>query len=260
MKRPGLLLATVVVATLVTAAPASAVQFGSPDGNAHPQVGLVLFYDSAGTPLGRCSGALLSATVLLTAGHCTSGAASAQVWFSPGPITTASGYPYTGGDSFGTPYTHPRFNDLALPARYDLGVVLLDTPQPGPYASLAPVGTLGQLATTAARKNARFDLVGYGLQDALPPTITAERTRYAGQARLVDTQSALTDGYNVQLTSSPGTGGSVCYGDSGGPDFLAGTLQIVAVNSFLIDRQCTGAALSYRTDTADSVAFISRFL
>jgi hypothetical protein len=261
VKRPSLLLAT-LVAVLATAAPASAIQFASPDGNAHPQVGLVLFYDASGNPLSRCSGTLLSPTVFLTAGHCTDGTASAQVWFSPGPITTASGYPFGGGASLGIPYTDPLFNTLpALTMNHDLGVVVLSTPQPGPYASLAPVGTLDLLSTRSARKAARFDLVGYGLQDALPPSILAERTRYAGQAKLVNEQSALTGTYAVQLTSAAGTGGSFCFGDSGGPDFLAGTLQVVAVNSFLLDKQhCLGGAFSARTDTVSSRAFIGSFL
>ena len=216
----------------------------------------MLFYDAAGRPL-SLTGTLLSPTVLLTAGHYTFGMASAQVWFSPGPITVESGYPFTGGDSFGTPYTHPLFEDFgSSPAGYDLGVVVLSTPQPGPYASLAPVGLLDSLP----RNNLTFDLVGYGLQNALPPTITAERTRYAGHAKPVNLNNTETAGYRAQLTAAPGTGGSICYGDSGGPDFLAGTLQIAAVNSFVQSDFCMGAAFSYRVDTADSRAFISSFL
>jgi hypothetical protein len=253
VKRPTLLLLATFVAVLATAVPASAIQFGTPDGDAHPQVGLVLFYDAAGHPRSRCSGALVSPTVFLTAGHCTFGTASAQVWLTPGPITVESGYPFTGGASFGRPYTHPLFDNFAAsPANYDLGVVVLDTPQPGPYASLAGVGTLTKKDT--------LDLVGYGLQDALPPTITAERTRYAGQARVTNLVNTQTAGFNVQLSASPGTGGAVCYGDSGGPDFLAGTLQIAAVNSFVQSKFCMGAAFSYRVDTADSRAFVDSFL
>jgi V8-like Glu-specific endopeptidase len=256
VKRPTLLLLATLVA-LGIAAPASAIQFGHPDGNAHPQVGLVLFYDAHGNPLSRCSGVLVSPTVFLTAGHCTFGTASAQVWLNSGPITVASGYPFTGGASFGRPYTHPLFDNFAAsPANYDLGVVVLDTPQPGPYATLAPAGTLDALK----KNDVGFDVVGYGLQDALPPSIMADRTRYAGQTKLTNLNNTKTAGYNLQMSAAPGTGGSVCYGDSGGPEFLAGTLQIVGVNSFVQSKFCMGAAFGYRTDTADSLAFINSFL
>ena len=88
----------------------------------------------------------------------------------------------------------------------------------------------------------------------------ADIQRYFGTASLVNTHNQLTDGYSVQLTAAPGTGGSLCFGDSGGPVFLAGTTSIVAVNSFVLNLQCMGSGFSYRTDTADSLAFVDQFL
>ena len=104
--------------------PAAAITYGEPDGNAHPYVGLVVFYDSSGTPTHRCIGTLLSSTVFLTAGHCTEGTASAQVRFKE-TVTSADGYPYSGGVT-GSTYTHSHFNFNALPATYDVGVVVVD--------------------------------------------------------------------------------------------------------------------------------------
>jgi len=49
--------------------PANASTGGPPDGELHPSVGLLLFYDADGRF--RCSGTLVSPTVLLTAAHCT---------------------------------------------------------------------------------------------------------------------------------------------------------------------------------------------
>jgi Trypsin len=242
-----------LVAALVMAVPASAVQFGAPDGNNHPQVGMALFFYESGAAPQRCTGTLLSATVFLTAGHCTSGSFHARVWFSPGPITDPASF-----SSTGTPHTHSGFNNFAtFPASFDLGVVVLDTPQPGPYASLAAEGHLDGVKNGA---RTMFDLVGYGIQDALPPVFSIERTRYAGQAQLVNTKGALSAGYNILLSAAPGTGGALCHGDSGGPVFLAGTTTIVAVNSLVHSTHCMGNALSYRTDTADSLDFIEPFL
>ncbi|MCH7669516.1 MAG: trypsin-like serine protease [Acidobacteria bacterium] len=55
---------------IVMIAPASAITDGELAGDDHPEVVLVLMeVDSA--PAFRCSGTLLSPTIVLTAGHCT---------------------------------------------------------------------------------------------------------------------------------------------------------------------------------------------
>ncbi|HUF01535.1 MAG TPA: trypsin-like serine protease [Gaiellaceae bacterium] len=258
MRKPIALLVA-LAAMLVAAIPASAVMFGQPDGENHPEVGIMVAKIN-GVPRWRCSGSIISETVFLTAGHCVSGATEVEIWFDSGPVGAAQGYPFVGEYS-GTPVAHPQYDDFAaFPATFDIGVVLLDSPHPGPYATLASEGTLDALSRGTARKNARFDLVGYGLQDALPPTIMAERTRYAGQASLINLESDLNAGYSVQLTAAPGTGGALCFGDSGGPVYLAGTTTIVAVNSFVLNFQCMGSGFSYRTDTADSLAFVGQYL
>ena len=67
---------------LVAVSPAGALIGGEPDGDEHPYVGMVGFYDEAGTSTYGCSGTLLSPTVFLTAGHCTFGMARG----SPAPV------------------------------------------------------------------------------------------------------------------------------------------------------------------------------
>lgn len=62
MRRNASVLSAVLTALLLMS-PAGAVTDGVPDGDAHPYVGLVVFYDEAGTPTHRCSGTLLSPTV-----------------------------------------------------------------------------------------------------------------------------------------------------------------------------------------------------
>ena len=57
---------------MIVASPAKAITNGEPDNGRHPYVGLAVF-DTASGPSHRCSASLLSATVVLTAGHCTDG-------------------------------------------------------------------------------------------------------------------------------------------------------------------------------------------
>lgn len=86
--------ATLIAAALLLAVviPAAAVTFGEPDGEGHPHVGLMVF-DVDGSPAWRCTGTLLSPTVMLTAGHCTFGTSGGRVWFES---DVESGIPATG--------------------------------------------------------------------------------------------------------------------------------------------------------------------
>ncbi|MBI2689456.1 MAG: trypsin-like serine protease [Acidobacteria bacterium] len=249
--------------TALLVLPLFAVTFGEPDGTDHPYVGLVVLSDSAGTPLWRCSGTLISATVFLTAAHCTEPpAAKARVYFDPLVVTQPGGYPLAGGVT-GTPHPHPGWTGaLTLPNTHDVGVVILDqtvTTAKG-YASLATEGALDGLATRRGQQDISFTVVGYGLQGVKPELLQAKERR-KGTTKLVDLRSALTDGYNIHLSNNPGhwTGGT-CFGDSGGPIFLGTSSTIVGVNSFVLNENCKGAGFAFRTDIAESLDFINSYL
>jgi len=71
--------------SVALAGPASAITGNYVQDFEHPFVGLVVFYDSSGAFVYRCSGALLTSKVFLTAGHCAGGgAATARVYFQQG--------------------------------------------------------------------------------------------------------------------------------------------------------------------------------
>lgn len=253
-----------VVAVLVTslfATPAFAVKFGTPDGNEHPYVGLMVAYDDAGNPLWRCSGALLSPTVFLTAAHCVEEpAARVQIWFDE--VVTAPPYPVSGG-YFGDPFPHPDYTGvLTVPNTHDIGIVVLDSPVVGitEFAVLPDAGVLDALATQRGRQDVTFTVVGYGLQ-SVRPRLSSLRQRMVGTTHLVNLNSALTDGFNIHLSSNPGNwSGGTCFGDSGGPVLLGDTNIVIGVNSFVLNENCAGAGFAYRVDTLDSLAFINGFL
>ena len=114
----------VAALTAVLVTPATAIRFGTNDGNDHPYVGLMVAQDQAGKPLWRCTGTLLSSTVFLTAGHCVEApAAHIEIWFSAGPEPLGAGYPAAGanpcagitgypctGDVGGAPHSHPQWD------------------------------------------------------------------------------------------------------------------------------------------------------
>ena len=113
-KRNFLIVVTIVLGiALASVGTAYAITNGQPDGNEHPYVGLVVFDvyvpGVGNVPAWRCSCALLSPTVLLTAGHCTDGAVAARVWFDE-DVEGNHEYPHSGDTSFdGTPHTNPNF-------------------------------------------------------------------------------------------------------------------------------------------------------
>jgi len=284
-----LLVASLVVLLIVlgVVGTAFAITNGQPDGDNHPYVGLVLFYNADGVPLWRCSSSLITPTLLVTAGHCTDGAVRAQVWFDKGPVprdpayTSGSCYeggPYTdypcAGGTWGTPYTHPGYqvgnpygggNGLPAFSYRDNGVVVLESPVTlSRYAELPTAGLVDKLA----KKNKPVDVVGYGVQyqdmmyPGQPPQArwTGPRERMYAPTNLVSGKFVHSADY-ARLALNPGGGsGGTCFGDSGGPDLQGGKDVILAVNSYVTNANCSGVGYSARVDVPEVLSWINTFL
>ena len=257
----------VVAGLLATVMPAFAVRFGQPDGDAHPLVGLLVF-DVNGSPAWRCSGTLLSPTVMLTAGHCTAGTSGGRVWFESDVESGIpnNGYPSGGGTSieFASIHTHPDFVDNAF-YLHDAGIVILSQPVNVPtYGTLAKVGLLDELSTKRGLQDQSFTVVGYGLQ-SVKPTLQSDRVRYQGTVKLISVNgtAGIPAGTSASFTDNPGKGngkGGTCFGDSGGPIFYSNSTTIAAVTSYGLNENCGGTGGGYRVDTADDQAWINSFL
>ncbi len=143
------LFAVVAVAVLACAGAASAITYGQPDGDRHPNVGaLVGEFDGGRYPY--CSGTLVSPTVFLTAAHCDISEERVSVTFDS---------EYSAGSTLyaGTFYGHPRYpGPTSNP--YDIAVVVFDEPVAGIEPAELP--TLNQFRRLP--KNQKFTSVGYG--------------------------------------------------------------------------------------------------
>ena len=134
--RKKMLLAVFSVIVMLTFAvfPARAVTDGELDGNAHPYVVLLLM-EVDGQPAFRCSGTLLSATVLLTAGHCAGapGEFSGMRVFTESDVEAGIGitnnYPFAGPNSVEAVSwaAHPLYPTAPFFV-HDVGVVILQAP------------------------------------------------------------------------------------------------------------------------------------
>jgi Trypsin len=268
MTRKALLVMLALVmgaAGLVTTA-ALAITGGEVD-TVHKNVGLVRFTTADGRF--RCSGTLISQTVVLTAGHCTEGPAT-NVYVSfddalqPDPlqpgITPAEKAAREAHYITGTAHPDPGWTGkLSLSKQHDQGVVVLSAPANSKWpgitpAPLAPIGYLD--SNQGALKNETFTLSGYGVDigDKKAQIVIRERRMTTSYLKNVQSEVVV---FQINDKDSKAGGGS-CFGDSGGPVFLNGFVLGDAsyVNSF----SCNATGSYQRADTTYSRAFLNGFL
>lgn len=260
--------AVAAVVFLTTATPAAAITGGEPDGEGHPNVGLILFYEPDGRF--RCSATLISPTVLITAAHCTAGTVGKTlVTFdsviaenppSPFPVAANKAAGYTSaeitaaGYLAGTAIGHPQYSNFTdLNNWNDVGVVVLDEPVAGiTPANLTPARYLDEYQQPVLNQT-EFGLVGYGTEVRKPESgpQKPQPMSYPLIRRVTSAPGQKLTEQILQLNGVPEDtrgGGGTCFGDSGGPVFLNGYL--VAVTSYGYTENCRYLGGYQRVDIA----------
>jgi len=252
MKKYAILLILLAIFGMVGVA--QAIINGQPDGNGHPYVGIV-----QGTRNGQtefCSVVAISQKVVLTSAHC---------FDQPGVLLTFESDATAASRKVvsGTYNPDPQFcGDCSGPDfnSHDIAVIILDKGvKLSRYGSLPDEGLVDTLASKTG-----VSIVGYGVQNfntgGGQPSPSTNFSRYFAPVELIKTNEANSDEF-IKVSANPSNDkGSVCFGDSGGPDLLGNTDTILALNSYGSDTLCNSVNYSYRVDTAEALNFIHQFL
>ena len=257
MKKLFVPLVLALSASVLGAAPAGAITYGTPTGSSYSYVGgLVTTSQRTGERYVYCTGTLISPTVFLTAAHCdnsdVTGTNVACVTFDAqlteksklvcGTFTPSPSYTYKQNDP----------NDIA--------VIVFDKPVRGiePATVVREVGYLDRLfAAGQLKPTTRFLNVGYGSIEWTPAPGGHTTTYFDTRMSSYSTFNALGPGYlRLSQNAAKGSAGT-CYGDSGGPQFLDGVLVSITVTG---DVFCKSTNVVQRLDTAEAQAFLSQYL
>lgn len=241
-----------------------AITYGVLDGEAHPATVLLLM-EANGEPAWRCTGTLLNATTVLTAGHCTEepGAVSGIRAFTEADVDGGdNNYPYAGPNAVEAVAwaSHPQYDTNAFFV-HDVGVVKLAAPgvqlPANAYGKLPALNALDALKPSVKTK---FTAVGYGMQRINAAMETGVRIRMRAEPHLVQINApGFTGNFSLLLSNNASSGGT-CFGDSGGPNFLGKGLVVAGVTSFGLNGSCGGTGGVFRMDRQDVLSFVNGWL
>jgi len=270
MKRSLVLLLAVAALIIAMITPVGAITNGELDGEGHPGVVLLLM-DVGDEPAFRCSATMLSPTVVLTAGHCTSNYpdepfTGMRVFTESDVDNGDNTYPDAGGPNSVEAVSwaaHPNYETAPF-FMNDVGVVILEEPgvilDIGYYGTLPDVDQLDELKTKRGRHKTFFTAVGYGLQRINPVFVEADRVRMVAYPKLIQINTpGFTGDFSLLLSNNHSTGGT-CFGDSGGPNFLGDSMVVAGVTSFGLNGNCAGTGGVFRMDRQNVLDFVNLYL
>lgn len=241
---------------------ASRITNGELDGAGHPAVVLIVM-DVDKRPAYRCSGTVISARVVLTAGHCTGepGEFTGMRVFTESDVQNGvNHYPGPGPNTIEATawHTHPQFTEAAF-FLHDVGVIELSADAPVSATAYGQLPGVNSLDALKPSSHTLFTAVGYGLQRINPAQVVAEKIRMVAEPHLLQINTGFTGIGSLLLSNNASTGGT-CFGDSGGPNFVGSSNVIGGVTSFGINGTCGGTGGVFRLDRADVLSFVSQYL
>jgi Trypsin len=233
--------AALVIALAAGSPPVGAVN-GDLDGNAHPNVGVMLVQDADGEIFEFCSGVLISPTAFLTNYNCPGAVAFAQSIGGRAVITFEPVLPWPPeGSEFLTVqagYVHPDANPTNGSNLYGIAVLA----RPVRRITPAELPTLQQLASI--EKTQPLTVVGYGDNSRRSATVTIVAI-HPGTISLQNNANA--------------TGQGGACGDGGAPYFLGNSNVAVAVADGEAGR-CNAISWAFRNDIETARSFFDDFV
>jgi hypothetical protein len=257
-------IAVTAAAMITTAAPAGAITNGQPDGNGHPNVGLMVLHAPGEDVFRLCSGFLIAPNQFLTAAHCLawlpgSGVILDGVTFDP--VFDAATVNIVPATSF---TVDPQYTGRDNGDRHDMGVITLGANAAAGPVRLPTAGLLDQLAAQGSLRGQQFTLVGYGVFGLTQGGGRPGPIDFDQATRRVATSPFMSLSQNMLklLGENNATGGGgVCVADSGSPKFLNVNGRDLAVAlTTLGDAECEAMSSNTRLDTPSARGFLGRFI
>ncbi|MEO7092767.1 MAG: trypsin-like serine protease, partial [Polyangiales bacterium] len=187
--------------------PTASPIIGASKASAYPEAAIVDMY-RGGVLQAACSGSVIAPQVVLTAGHCVDGF---DGWRIRAPYTSSG--VQTAQSSGGITYDWKEGgSETVNPNHHDVGLIFLET-----AITLATYPTLATAPVANGSKVYNLGRINNG--------VMSNTDMFIGAA--VSVSDAKSSGFPYDYISTD----IIQSGDSGGPDILAGTHQIVAVNS-----------------------------